>query len=150
MKQLVYVILLLALNLGLQTLNCVAQQNALFSQYMFNGLLINPAYAGSSNSTMGSLTYKNKFLGIAGAPQTNGFSIHTAMQDESMGVGLSIMNNRKGVTNQLAATAVYAYHLKLATGKLSFAEGRECIPLPVTSTNPQCNRRRGQTPPPQS
>ncbi len=112
MKQFIIILLL-------STSTCFAQQEALFSQYMFDRLIINPAYAGSSDMITGTLHTKNKFIGIDGAPGTQVFSIHTPIQNRSMGVGLSAMHDKIGFTNQTSVKAVYAYHIAFANGKLS-------------------------------
>ena len=99
---------------------CYSQEQPLLSQYMFDRLIINPAYAGSSDMISSTLTYKNKFIGIDGAPRTQVFSIHAPIQTKSMGVGLKAIHDKIGLTNQTSVTAVYAYHLDFTNGKLSF------------------------------
>jgi len=99
---------------------CYSQEQPLFSQYMFDRLIINPAYAGSSDMISSTLTYKNKFIGIDGAPKTQVFTIHMPIQTKSMGVGLKAIHDKIGFTNQTSVTAIYAYHLGFADGKLSF------------------------------
>ena len=97
-----------------------AQQDPLFSQYRFDGLILNPAYAGSANSIAGTLGYRQQFAGLDGAPQTQVFSIHSPILRKSMGIGLKAIHDNIGVTGQTSITAIYAYHLRLAKGKLSF------------------------------
>ncbi|PCH99180.1 MAG: hypothetical protein COB85_00535 [Bacteroidetes bacterium] len=120
MKKLLLKIPLVLLIIKVQTLMCFAQQDPLYSQYRFNRLLINPAYCGSSNVTSGSLTYKNKFVGIEGSPETMGFSIHRPILAQSMAIGLKAARDKTGPMNQNSITAIYAYHLRLGSGKLSF------------------------------
>jgi len=97
-----------------------AQQDPHFSQYRFDGLILNPAYAGSANSIIGTLGYRQRFVGLAGAPQTQVFSIHSPIRKKSMGIGLKAVHDNIGVTGQTSVAAIYAYHLRLAKGKLSF------------------------------
>ncbi|MFH1320925.1 MAG: PorP/SprF family type IX secretion system membrane protein [Bacteroidota bacterium] len=97
-----------------------AQQYPLFSQYMFNRLIINPAYAGNSNIINGSLAYRQQLIGIDGAPETHIFSIHAPIQTKSMGIGLKVIHDKIVVTGQTSISAIYSYHLNFAKGKLSF------------------------------
>lgn len=116
---LVISIIIIVLCLKLGTENCSAQQMTLYSQYAFDRLIINPAYAGSSNIISGTLTYKNKLLGIKGAPETQVFSLHAPIQSKFMGVGIKVIHDKIGVTDQTGVTVVYSYHLGFANGKLS-------------------------------
>jgi len=97
-----------------------AQQDPLFSQYRFDRLVINPAYAGSANSITGTLGYRQQFVGLDGAPVTQVFGIHSPILKKSMGIGLKVIHDKIGVTEQTSIAAIYAYHLRLARGKLSF------------------------------
>lgn len=99
--------------------NSFAQQDPLFSQYMFDRLIINPGFAGSSNVASGTLSYRKQFIGIEGSPETQVFSIHAPIQTKFMGVGLKIIHDKVAVTDQTSITGIYTYHLGLANGKLS-------------------------------
>lgn len=96
------------------------QRDPVYSQYMFDKVLINPAYAGSSNWIVGSLKYRNHLMGIEGAPQTNLFTFHAPIQKKNMGVGLKAIYDVTAVTNTLTVTGIYSYHLGFGDGKLSF------------------------------
>src|SRR3990172_954206 len=99
---------------------CYAQQDALFSQYRFDRLIINPAYAGSENSIRSILGYRQQFAGLDGAPQTQVFGIHSPILKKSMGIGLKAIHDNIGATGLTSVSAIYAYHLRLSKGKLSF------------------------------
>jgi len=90
----------------------MAQSEAMYAQYMFNGLAINPAYAGSQQSL--SMTFLSRFqsVGIDGAPNTQTLSGHSAFSNGSMGLGLTAINDKIGVTRQTGVFASYAYKIK--------------------------------------
>jgi type IX secretion system PorP/SprF family membrane protein len=96
-----------------------AQQDALYSQYMFNPFMINPAYAGSRNATSAVLLFREQWLGIDGAPSTQTFSIHSPFAKNKMALGLNISNDAIGPTRNTGGFLTYAYHLKMPKGKLS-------------------------------
>ena len=87
---------------------------------MFNGLLLNPAYAGSHKYFSANALYRNQWTSFTGAPKTSLFVIDGPLKKEKMGVGLIIENDKIGITNQTDIYANYAYHLKIGPGKLSF------------------------------
>ena len=96
-----------------------AQQQAMYTQYMFNGLAINPAYAGSQGALNLTALARKQWHGFAGAPSTQTFSAHAPLRDETMGLGLLLTHDEIGVTNQYGAYAVYAYRIKMSRGTLS-------------------------------
>jgi type IX secretion system PorP/SprF family membrane protein len=96
------------------------QRDPVYSQYMFDKVLINPAYAGSSNWMVGSLKYRNHLLGIEGAPQTSLFTFHAPIQRKSMGMGLKAIYDQTAVTTTLTVSGIYSFHLGFGDGKLSF------------------------------
>src|SRR3989304_6238820 len=100
---------------------CVSQQNALYSQYMFNPFALNPAYAGSRQSTSAVLLYRNQWAGIDGAPVSKTFSIHTPMKGRRVALGFNVISDKIGPTNNIGAFGTYAYHLPLSAGNLSMA-----------------------------
>ncbi len=98
-----------------------AQQDALVSQYMFNGLYLNPAYAGSHAYWSSSLTYRNQWVRFDGAPTTFIAAVDGPIPDKNMGLGFIFMNDCIGVTKQNAFMANYSYQLKInETDKLAF------------------------------
>ncbi len=90
-----------------------AQQDAEYNMYMFNGLYINPAYAGSQDvvSVMG--IYRHQWAGLDGAPRTFNASVHSPLRREQYALGLTISNDRLGLTNSFNATGAFAYRIKL-------------------------------------
>ncbi len=111
--------LLFALSL-LCSLGYTAQQDALFSQYMFNPFAINPAYAGSRNSLSGVLLARKQWAGFSGAPATGTFAVHSPFKGKNFALGFNAIVEEIGPSINSGAFLTYAYHLKLPVGKLSF------------------------------
>lgn len=97
-----------------------AQQDAIYSQYMFNPFMINPAYAGSRDALSGVLLFRQQWVGIEGAPSTQTFSMHSQIGKSKMAGGINLINDAIGPTRNSGIFLTGAYHLKLAKGKLSF------------------------------
>ena len=104
--------------------SCVSaygQQEALVSKNVFNGLLLNPAYAGSHPYFSTSLLYRSQWTGFAGAPNTQMLEFDGPLAKEVMGVGLVISHDKIGVTDQTDFYASYSYKLKIGEeNKLAF------------------------------
>ncbi|CAG5087205.1 PorP/SprF family type IX secretion system membrane protein [Parvicella tangerina] len=103
--------------LGIKT---VTQQEAMASQYMFNGLFVNPAYAGSHKFFSTTLGFRKQWVAVEGAPQTMVASIDGPLMDNKMGVGLVVANDQIGVSRNTDIVANYAYNIKLGEGKMAF------------------------------
>src|SRR5687768_15847649 len=58
-----------------------AQQQPMYTQYMFNGLVINPAYAGSAETFTATALFRKQWVGMTGAPETQTFSAHSPVDD---------------------------------------------------------------------
>lgn len=98
-----------------------AQQDPMYSQYMFNGLAINPAYAGSKDYLTAMLLHRSQWVDIDGAPVTNTFSLHTPLLIPNSAVGATVVHDRIGATTQTDAYAHYAYRIRFNSGsRLAF------------------------------
>lgn len=102
--------------------SAMAQQEAHYSQYMFNGLVLNPAYAGSRDQVSANILYRNQWVNVDGAPVTTSFSVHGPSANLRHGFGLTLVNDDIGVTRDLAVNLDYAFRIpvgeeaKLALG----------------------------------
>ncbi len=96
-----------------------SQQIPVLSQYMFNGLVINPAYAGSKDFMSTALMVRKQWAGYKGAPVTQNASIHGPLKKKNVGLGLMISNDKIGITLQTDVYASYAFHIPLERGKFS-------------------------------
>jgi type IX secretion system PorP/SprF family membrane protein len=99
------------LSISAVTIN--AQQEIQNSFYMFNSSVLNPAYAGSRDALSAVLDYRNQWTGWKGAPQTSNLILHTPLMNESIGVGLNVVQDKIGPTNKSAIFADFAYRIKL-------------------------------------
>ena len=95
------------------------QQNPLFSHYMFNGLYINPAYAGSKEFISTTLIVRKQWTGFEGAPSTQIASLHAPLKSKKIGLGAVISNDKIGITNETDFNVSYAYHIPLNNAKIS-------------------------------
>ena len=91
--------------------NVHAQFEPQFTQYMYNEMFINPAYAGSRDNIALTAAYRNQWVGIDGAPVTQTFSAHAPLKNKKIGIGLSLMNEEIGVTHDMAIFTNYAYRV---------------------------------------
>jgi type IX secretion system PorP/SprF family membrane protein len=118
MKRLTQIALIAILTALCTTLK--AQQNAMYTQYMFNTLAINPAYAGSRNVTSATALYRNQWTGITGAPKTGTFSIDAPFLNSKIGIGFQLFTDKLGVTQTTGGVLSAAYRIKMDIGTLSF------------------------------
>ncbi|MEI7420847.1 MAG: type IX secretion system membrane protein PorP/SprF [Prolixibacteraceae bacterium] len=91
------------------TARLFAQQDPMYSQYVFNGLLINPAYAGSREVLNATALYRNQWVNIPGAPKTGAFSIDSPVKNQKVGLGLNVVFDKIGVTNHSGISGIYGY-----------------------------------------
>ncbi|MEM7101721.1 MAG: type IX secretion system membrane protein PorP/SprF [Bacteroidota bacterium] len=98
---------------------CSGQQEAMVSQYLFNGLYINPAYAGSHPYATASAIVRKQWVGIEGAPFSQFVSYEGPIKATNMGLGFMGTNDHIGVTYRTELFANYAYHLELGKQRLS-------------------------------
>jgi len=136
MKRLLFLILILA---GLFQLN-FAQQVPLYSQYMMNGFLLNPAVAGSEGYTAINITAREQWLGLKNAPRTHALSGQTrilknsyisknasvkrrrrmASRSGKVGLGGYVFNDKNGPIDRTGIQLSYAYHIRMRQSQLSF------------------------------
>lgn len=90
-----------------------AQQEAMFTQYMFNTLAINPGYAGSRDALTLALLNRTQWVNFDGAPRTQTFTMHSPVFIPNTGVGLSVLNDRIGPTNNTSVFIDYSYKIRL-------------------------------------
>ncbi len=93
--------------------NAKAQQVPQYSQYIFNALHINPAYAGYKIDPFVQASYRSQFVNFPGAPETFSISADMASEDEKMGFGAMMMSDRIGATRTQTAMAVYSYRIQV-------------------------------------
>ena len=114
MKRIVAILFILVSVLG------YAQQDPLYNQYMFNPLVVNPAYAGSREAISTVLLHRSQWLGVQGAPSTQTFSIHAPLDGGKVGLGATIIRDQFGPTTSTGLLGSYAYRLFMGESKLAF------------------------------
>lgn len=98
-----------------------AQQDSQFTQYMYNTLIINPAYAGSRGTMSIFGLYRTQWVGLEGAPKTGSFSLHTPLNDSKLGIGGSLVNDKIGPTDESILSVDLSYTIPTsASFNLSF------------------------------
>jgi len=111
--------LLVLLLLGVGTMQ--AQQDAQYTQYMYNTVSVNPAYAGSRGHLSIAALYRNQWLGLDGAPETQTLNAHAPVGYRGVGLGLSIVNDKIGPTSETYFDVDFSYTIQTSLeGKLSF------------------------------
>nr|WP_294785586.1 type IX secretion system membrane protein PorP/SprF [uncultured Flavobacterium sp.] len=117
-----------------------AQQDAQFTQYMYNTININPAYAGSRGTLSIFALHRDQWIGMDGAPKTNTISINTPINNSNIGLGVSLVNDKIGPTNENQFSVDLSYTVPTSeTWKLSFGiKGTaDIFNLDVTKLNPE-------------
>src|SRR5690606_26502764 len=109
-------------------LSAQAQQNIQFTQYIFNSISVNPAYAGYKEEWFAQLALRRQWTGLDGAPQTGQLSIDGVVNPEkkNVGLGLQITADKLGAQAASSVYLNYAYRLRLNledTERLSFGIG---------------------------
>lgn len=94
-----------------------AQQDAQYSMYRFNGLYINPAYAGSHEVLNAMAIYRHQWAKMPGAPQSASVAVHSPLKNDKIGLGLIYNYDRIGVTKTNSINADFAYRLPIGKKK---------------------------------
>jgi type IX secretion system PorP/SprF family membrane protein len=98
-----------------------AQQDPQYSQYMYNTIVVNPAYAGSREMMSIFSLYRTQWVGLEGAPVTSNFSIHTPIKGSNVGLGLSVINDKIGPSDENNIAIDFSYTINTSDRyKLSF------------------------------
>ena len=115
------------------------QQDAQFTQYMYNTININPAYAGSRGALSIFALHRTQWVGLDGAPVTNAVSVNTPFNNSRLGLGVSVINDKIGPTRENTISADLSYTIPTSEKvKLSFGikATANLFDLDVTRLNP--------------
>ena len=107
----------------------MSQQNPMFTKYMFNSLVYNPAYAGSKDYLSAAALHRDQWWGLEGAPKTQTFTIHSPLEDPRVGLGMSFYNDKIGPVDQTYFNTSYAYRIIFNQGKrilMAFSRMASC------------------------
>src|ERR1043166_65948 len=94
-----------------------AQQDPQYSQYMFNQMAINPAYAGSKEALSTTAFIRDQWTGIEGAPKTQTISVHGPLKSKKVGIGGAVIADQIGPKKSIGALVSYAYRIPVKNGK---------------------------------
>ncbi|HEY0262119.1 MAG TPA: type IX secretion system membrane protein PorP/SprF [Chitinophagales bacterium] len=97
-----------------------AQQDPAYTMYLFNGLFINPAYAGSRDVISLSAIYRHQWVGMEGAPRTANISVDMPFKQNQYAMGMIVSNDKIGLANTLSVTPSFSYRIKIKQTKLCF------------------------------
>jgi len=120
MKTIIKTTVALALSIGGSA--SYAQQAPMFTHYMYNTLSVNPAYAGSREALTVTALHRSQWVDFTGSPKTQTLTLHSPIINEHIGVGLAVVNDKIGPTNNTGIVASFAYRMKL-TQKSKLALG---------------------------
>lgn len=103
-----------------------AQQDAQYSQYMFNGVYINPAYAGYKEQLNIHSFYRNQWTGITGSPKSMSLAVDAIANQGNVGLAFQVSSDKLGAQSNVSAYASYAYRLRVGPSedsRLAFGLG---------------------------
>lgn len=113
--------LILLMSLFFMLPSAQAQQDSQYTQYMYNTISVNPAYAGSRESLSVLGVYRNQWVGLDGAPETLNFSAHSPIGVKGIGLGLGLTSDKLGPSEESVITADFSYTIQFSEEiKLAF------------------------------
>ena len=117
--------------------SAIGQQEPHFTQYSDNTLFVNPAYAGSRGVLNLTGIHRQQWTGFEGRPISTTFSAHSPLSYESVGVGVTMVNDQSGPIKQTMIYGDFSYTLKFKNGdrKLSFGMKAGMNLISITSAN---------------
>ncbi|MEL6863578.1 MAG: PorP/SprF family type IX secretion system membrane protein [Bacteroidota bacterium] len=113
MKKFYFLIAALLCHLGV-----FAQQEQQYTQFMYNKLGLNPAYAGAEDALTFTGIYRNQWMGLEGAPVTQVLNVNAPLLNRRLGLGLNISHHTIGILERWTINASYAYRVRMGRGNL--------------------------------
>lgn len=104
---------------GIMSVVVTAQQQQMYTQFMYNKLALNPAFAGNETYLSASLLYRDQWSGFPGAPNAQVFNVNLPRIGNRIGIGLNLERQTIGITEKITYELMYAYKFLLAEGTLS-------------------------------
>lgn len=117
-----------------------AQQDAQYTQYMYNTISVNPAYAGSRDVLSLTGLYRTQWVGLEGAPKTMTFSGHTPLKNNKLGLGVSLVRDQIWIQDETYLDIDFSYTINTSdNGQLAFGlkAGAHLLNIDFTKTNPE-------------
>ncbi|PWJ45035.1 PorP/SprF family type IX secretion system membrane protein [Sediminitomix flava] len=97
-----------------------AQQDPMYTQYIYNRMSINPAYVGSKGGLSAMALHRSQWQGVEGAPSTQNISLHSPILDNEIGLGLSAVRDQIGISSQTQLAFMACYRIIGHNKALSF------------------------------
>lgn len=122
------------------SLTSIAQQDAQYTQYMYNTISVNPGYAGSRDVLSLTGLYRTQWVGLEGAPKTMTFSGHTPLRNEKLGLGVSIVRDQIWIQDETYLDIDLSYTISTSdTGQLAFGikGGAHLLNIDFRKTSPE-------------
>jgi type IX secretion system PorP/SprF family membrane protein len=117
----IYIKFLAILGIVLLHASAYSQQDAQYTQYMYNTVSVNPGYAGSRGHLSIAALYRSQWVGLDGAPKTQTFNLHTPVGYRGVGLGISILNEQIGPTSETYLDLDFSYTIQTSReARLSF------------------------------
>lgn len=113
-----------------------AQQQSLHTMFMYNKLLVNPAYAGYHEHPCATAHVREQWIGFDGAPKTQSLSFHGPLSSQRIGIGFNIQRRSIGVSSSTTIDGIYDYRFPVGTGVLSLGVQASARFLEVDYTDP--------------
>ena len=115
------IIIVLGFGVMFFTNDLLAQQDAQYTQYMYNTVSVNPAYAGSRGNLSVAALHRSQWVGLDGAPVTQTINFHSPVGYNGVGLGTSIVNDKIGPTSETYFDIDFSFTVQTSdVGKLSF------------------------------
>jgi Bacteroidetes-specific putative membrane protein len=115
-----FILSILAVLVPLQLLG---QMFPLSDNYVYDAIVINPAFAGCHDALSATISYRNQWVGFNDAPKSQMLSIHTPLDKDRIGLGLLVEKNSIGIFKETSFIGNYAYRMELRDGKLALGLG---------------------------
>jgi len=103
--------------------NVSAQHTPVWSQYLTNGLALNPAFAGSRDALSLSVSHRHQWVGIDGAPSTQLLTAHTPLKGDRVAIGLQLSQDAIGVSSSLGGMFNAVYRMRTRKGRIQMGLG---------------------------
>ncbi len=113
-----------------------AQQQSLHTMFMYNKLLVNPAYAGYHEHVCATGHIREQWIGFEGAPKTQTLSVHGPLSSQRIGIGFNIQRRSIGVSSATTIDGIYDYRVPMGAGTLSLGVQASARFLEVDYTDP--------------
>lgn len=113
MKHTLHIAYLVLFSISFGSVASYGQHEQQYSQFMYNKLIFNPGYAGSTGDLTFVGAYRNQWMGFEGAPTSMGISVDGSLREDKVGLGLNIFRHTIGIYDNWTMDGVYAYKLQV-------------------------------------